>query len=153
MLNLISMNKFYFAVIVLVAACVPKSEIVLQDIRNIEVISGQNGAPLLKANAFFHNPNRVKMTLREIKIQVFLDGKLTANSDQKMNAAIPAKDDFMIPLQVTLNLKEVGLLDTLFGFLAGKSHEVRYLGFAKVKVHGIVINIPVDYKSSLKLKL
>ncbi len=150
------MKNITIAVLILLASltsCVPKEEVVLRDIQNIEMITGENGEPLLKADAIFHNPNRIKMVLKEINMEVFLDGKSTAHSDQKMDAAIPAKDDFTIPLIVNLHLKEVNLLDTLFGFLSGKTHEVRYLGYIRVKVHGVMVKVPVDNKSEIKLKI
>lgn len=142
-------NVFVLSLIMVVAACIPKEEIVLKDIRNIEMKTAINGDPLLGGNAIFHNPNKTKMTLRQINIEVFVDGKKTAQSDQQLEAKIPAQDDFTVPLEVKLNLKEIGL-NTLFGFLTGKKHQVRFLGFVRVKIHGVLVKIPVDHKSDLK---
>ncbi len=144
---------FGLGLLLLVLSCVPKEQVVLKDIKNIEMKTGLSGQPLLTGDAVFHNPNKLRMLLREINIEVFVDGKKAAHSDQQMEAQIPAKDDFIIPLEVKLNLQEIGLLDTLFGFLTGKSHEVKFLGFVRVKVHGVIVKIPVDYKSDIKLKI
>jgi LEA14-like dessication related protein len=142
-------NVFLFSLVMVAAACVPKEEIVLKDIRNIEMKTTSNGDPLLGGNVVFHNPNKTKMTLRQINIEVFVDGKKTAQSDQQLEAKIPAQADFTVPLEVKLNLKEIGL-NTLFGFLTGKKHQVRFLGFVRVKLHGVLVKIPVDHKSDLK---
>jgi LEA14-like dessication related protein len=144
---------FLFVFSISLVACLPKEQIVLKDIRNIEMKAGLGGEPLLNAEAVFHNPNKTKMVLKEINIEVFVDDKKAANSDQKLDTNVPGKDDFSIPLEVKLNLKEIGLLDTLFGLLTGKSHAVRFLGFVRVKIHGVLVKIPVDYKSDLKLNL
>jgi len=147
------MKNFFILILIAVFSCTPKEEIVLKDIRNINLQTGLNGTPILNAMAVFHNPNKTKMILREISVEVFVDGKMAATSDQKLETKIPSKDDFTVPLEVKLNLKELGLLDTLFGFLTGKSHEVRFSGFVRVKVHGVLLKIPIDYKSDLKMKI
>jgi LEA14-like dessication related protein len=147
------MKKILILFTISLFACVPKKEIVLKDIRNIDLQTGLNGEPKLSALALFHNPNKTKMMLREINVEVYVDGKKAASSDQKMETPIPANNDFTVPIEVMLNLKEIGLLDTLFGFLTGKTHEVRFLGFVRVKVHGVLLKIPVDYKNDLKMKI
>jgi LEA14-like dessication related protein len=145
-------NIILFSVFMIMISCLPKEEIVLKDIQNIEMKTAANGDPLLSGNAIFHNPNKTKMMLRQINIEIFVDGKKAAHSDQKLDANIPARNDFTVPLEVKLNLQEIGL-NTLFGFLTGKKHEVRFLGSVRVKVHGVVVKIPVDYKSDLKLNI
>jgi len=142
-----------FSLLIAIVSCVPKEQVVLKDIKNIEIKTGLTGEPVLKGEAIFNNPNKIKMTLKEINIEVFMDGKKAAHSDQKMDTKVPAKSDFSVPLEVKVNLQEIGLLNTLFGFLSGKSHEVRFVGFVRVKVHGVLVKIPVDHKSDLKLKI
>jgi LEA14-like dessication related protein len=137
--------------LLLAAACVPKQEVVFKGIKNIEVESAE-GDPLLKANAFFYNPNNIRMKLKEISIDVKVNGKQSAQIRQQMKLPIPAQAEFSVPLEAKLSLKELGLLDTIMNILGGKKYEVRYEGYLRVAVHGITVKVPVDYKEELRLK-
>jgi len=143
---------FCFLSLLLVTSCVPKEEVVLRSIKNEKLEVDEKGDQLFKADAIFYNPNNVKMKLKEINIEVFVNGKKAAHTDQKFNSKIPAKSEFTVPLEVHLSLKELGLLDTILSFLGGKKYEIQFKGYLRIRVHGITIKVPVDQKEELKLK-
>ena len=112
---------FYFlCVAALATSCVPKEQVTLREVQIVQLEPGKDGNPLLRANAILFNPNNTTVRLKEIRIQVLLDGKPAASIDQKMNSIIKANSEFSIPLQVQLNMKEIGLLDTLLSMFGGK---------------------------------
>lgn len=135
----------------LAGACVPKEQPVLRAIEINSVETSPSGDPILKANAIFYNPNPNRMRLKRIDIDVFVDGKKAARVDQDLSALIKPKSDFTIPLEVQLNLKEVGLLDTILSLFGGKKYELQFTGTLRVSVRGFPVNVPVNYKSELKL--
>ena len=137
---------------IFVSSCLPKEQIVLRNIQNLSVEADSGNDPLLKANAVFFNPNKVRMKLREIKVEIFLNDKKSAASDQKLKALIKPESEFTVPLEVRLSLKEVGLLDTIFSLIGGKKYEIHYLGYIRASVHGIIIKIPIDHRDQVKLK-
>ena len=145
-------NIYYFLLLVLVAACVPKEEVVLRTIKNEKLETNVDGDQILKADAIFYNPNNVRMKLKEINIEVFVNGKKAAHSDQKVNSLIKAKSEFTVPLEIKLSLKELGLLDTILSFLGGKKYEIQFKGYLRVKVHGITFKVPVEHIEKLSLK-
>jgi LEA14-like dessication related protein len=137
--------------IALMFSCLPKEEIVLRQIRDV-VVDASSG-PKLKANAIFYNPNKTKMKLKKINVDIFINGKKSANVDQELKTLIPAQGEFTVPLEVTLNIKELGLLDTIFGMIGGKVFDVHYKGFLKINYRGIPVRVPVDYKDDVKIRL
>ena len=150
---LISMRGLiYFGFLIIVAvSCTPKEDVVLRRIRDVVVDVSTD--PLLKANAILFNPNKEKMKLRKIDIEVFVDGKSSATIDQTLNMQIPAKAEFSVPLEVQLNLKQIGFMDTVFGVIGGKKFKIRYKGNIKVTYRGLPIRVPIDYEGEIRVRL
>lgn len=111
-----------------------------------------NTEPTLKAKAILYNPNNIKIKLRKVKVDVYVNEKKTGMVDQELKMAIPAEAEFSVPLEVKLNMKELGLLDTIFGMIGGKKLKVQYKGSISVTYKGLPLRIPVDYKSEVRLK-
>ncbi len=133
------------------ASCKPKEDIVLRNVRDIVV--DVTTEPTLKAQAILYNPNNIKIKLRKIAIDVYVDGRKSGRVDQEPKMIIPAAAEFKVPLEVKLNMKELGLLDTIFGIIGGKKLKVRYKGSISVTYKGLPIRIPVDYESEVRIKL
>jgi LEA14-like dessication related protein len=132
-------------------SCKPKEDIVLRNVRDIVV--DVTTEPTLKAQAILYNPNNIKIKLRKIAIDVYVDGRKSGRVDQEPKLVIPAASEFKVPLVVTLNMKEMGLLDTIFGIVGGKKLKVRYKGSISVTYKGLPIRVPVDYESEVRIKL
>jgi LEA14-like dessication related protein len=149
------MRRRYFVWIVLLlvfaGACkAPKENIVLRGISIKSVEPEADGNSLLKADAIFFNPNSGRMRLKEVNIDVMLDGKKAANVDQKLSALIKGNAEFTVPLEIHLNLKEIGLVDTILSLFGGKKYGIQYVGKIKASVRGLPLNIPVDFHDELK---
>ena len=151
-LKLIEMKSFLTVGMLwlVVSGCVPMEQVILRSVNIIQVEPGDNGEALLKADAIFYNPNVSRMRLKEIDIDIFVDGKKAGKVDQKFSSLIKAKSEFAVPLEVQLNLKEIGLLDTILSFLGGKEHDIQFTGFIKMKVNGFPVKAPINYKEEFK---
>ena len=131
-------------------SCLPKDSIQLRDVTNFSLATGTSQA--LSGDALFYNPNSSRMKLREVKIDVFLDGNKSAFVDQNTHVIAKPKSEFTIP--ITLQLSDgVRLQDLLLGALKGKRYQVRYVGHLKVNVNGFPVKIPIDHSEELKLSL
>lgn len=93
------------------------------------------------------------MKLRKMNIEIFVDGKKAALIDQDIDLEVPANGEFIVPLEAKLNLKEMGLIDTIFGILGGKKLNVQYKGSISITYKSIPIKVPVDYKNEVRIKL
>ncbi|MCU0367706.1 MAG: hypothetical protein MUF39_02625 [Cyclobacteriaceae bacterium] len=144
---------FWSLIVLLAFSCVPKEQVVFKGVKNIAVKEGSGTDAIITADANFFNPNNVKMKLKEINVDVLINGKPSAQVKQHIKLAIPANGDFQVPLTANLSLKELGLLDTILNLLGGKKYEVEYVGFIRIAVHGVTIKVPVKYKEEIRLKL
>jgi hypothetical protein len=133
------------------AACnKPDQDIVLRRIK--DVVVDATDEPMLKANAIFFNPNKVRGRLKRIDVEIFLNGKKAAHVDQHLKTVIPSQAEFTVPLEVKLAIKELGFMDTVLGMLGGKKYEVHYKGSLRLSYHGVPIKVPVDYKDEVKIR-
>jgi LEA14-like dessication related protein len=139
------------ALFILAIACRgPKEEIQLKNIRDVVVDATSD--PTLQANAIFFNPNNVRGKLKNIDVEIFVNGKKAAIVKQDFNTEIPANSEFTVPLKVNLNIKELGFMDTLLGMVGGKKFQVRYEGSIKLNYRGIPLKVPVKYTDDVKLR-
>jgi hypothetical protein len=141
----------YLILIFIMMGCKgPKEDIVLRQIK--DVVVDANTEPMLKANAIFFNPNDMRGKLKRINIDIFVNGKKAASVNQELKTIIPSNDEFSVPLEVKLSIKELGFMDTLLGMIGGKTFEVRYEGTLKLTYHGFPVNVPVKYKDDIKVR-
>jgi hypothetical protein len=136
----------------LVSSCLPKEQVVFKSVKNLVLDGGLDGEPLLKGEAVFFNPNKIQTKLKEINVDILVDGKKAARVDQQMNLIVPGKSEFTVPIQANISLKDFGLLDAVIGFFGGKSYNVQFTGYLRVAVHGITVKVPVKYNEEVKLK-
>ena len=149
-------RRNFFLVFILgyltVACKQPEKDIVFKYVRGVTVEALSN-EPLLKANVVFFNPNDVKGKLKKIELDIFVEDKRAGHVDQKLSLQIPANGEFTVPIEVNLNLKEQGFLNTLFSILGAKKMDVRFVGSIRINYKGIPVNVPVDYKSEIRIKI
>lgn len=148
------MNKksifFFLLALLSVTGCKkPDQEIVLRKVRDVVVDATSD--PMLKANAIFYNPNSVRGRLKKIDVEIFVNGKKAASVDQSLKTSIPAQSEFTVPLEVKLALKELGVMDTIFGMIGGRKFKIRYKGSLRLTYRGLPINVPVDYEDEVRL--
>jgi LEA14-like dessication related protein len=93
------------------------------------------------------------MTVKKIDMEVFVDGKKAATIDQQMKIKVPANAEFTVPLEVKLNMKEIGLLDAVFAVIGGKRMQIHYKGSIRLQYKGIAFNVPVNYKEEVRIRL
>lgn len=128
----------------------PEEAIVLRQIKDVMVDA--NTDPMLRANAIFYNPNNLRGKLKKINVDIFVNGKKAATVNQRLKTLIPAKSEFVVPLEVSLSMKELGFMDTLLGVLGGKRFEVRYEGVLRLNYRGIPISVPVKYTDEVRVR-
>jgi LEA14-like dessication related protein len=133
----------------LISCKMPSEDIILRQVR--DVVADATSEPTLKAEAVFYNPNDVGGKLKNIDVEIFVNGKKAGEVDKDYKIKIPPKGEFTVPLEVKLNMKELGLLDTILGMIGGKKFDVEYKGRLKLLYRGIPMSFPVDYKSQIRV--
>lgn len=149
--NFIRAGFILITVSLLFQSCsAPKERIVLRQVK--DVVADATSDPKLKAQAVFFNPNPQQGKLKSIQVDIYVNEKKVGVVDQTMKIKIPAKGEFTVPLEVGLNMKELGFMDTVFGMLGGKKFDIRYEGHLKVSYHGVPIKVPVNYKDQIRVR-
>jgi LEA14-like dessication related protein len=148
------MKKIYFLFLIfLITSCIPNKNIELRDIKNLALEQLDDGNAILNGDAVFFNPNASRMRLKEINVEVFVDGKKSAKVDQKLSALARGNSEFTVPVKVQLSLQEFGLMDAIKSLFGGKKYEIHYKGYLKANVNGWPLRVPVDHKEDFKLRL
>jgi LEA14-like dessication related protein len=124
----------------------------LTDILNLGVVPGAGGDPELQGDAVFFNPNKSRMKLKAIKVDVFVDDKKAAVADHKLDILVRGNSEFTVPLRVQLQMKDIGLMDALKGLFGGKVYQLHYVGHLRVNINGFPFKIPIDHREEFKLK-
>jgi hypothetical protein len=127
----------------------PEEDIVLKQVRDI--VADATTEPTLKAEAVFFNPNNMSGKLKHIDVDIFVNGKKAGRVDKDYKIKIPSNGEFIVPLEVKLNMKELGFVDTLLGMIGGKKFDIQYVGKLGLVYRGIPIKVPVDYKSQIRV--
>ncbi|UII28347.1 LEA type 2 family protein [Fulvivirga maritima] len=122
-----------------------------KQITNIEVTKVMGKTAYLNADAYFYNPNKVRMTLKKINVDVMVEGKKIGEINQSLKTKIPAMSDFKIPLDATFDMGEVGFLNSIISILGGKKVKVHYTGHIKLTYHGLPIRVPIDYDDEVRI--
>lgn len=109
----------------------------------------------LRADAFFYNPNKHPVTLKDADIGLWLDGTKVASIQQEYNMAIPRQSDFSVPIEILLNIADLRLniFDTALGILGNQGKPVQYKGKVRLKSYGVVFTVPIDYTDTIKFRL
>lgn len=136
-----------------IVSCQQPEEIpVFKKVDNIRVTKVQGSEAVLSGQAYFFNPNDVKMTLRKVNIEVTLEDKKIGTINHTTKTKVPANSDFTVPVDATFNLGDVGLLNSILSVLGGKKMKAHYKGFIKLTVHGVPIKVPIDYEEEIRLR-
>ncbi|MDH4057471.1 MAG: LEA type 2 family protein, partial [Cyclobacteriaceae bacterium] len=146
-------SNFFLLVISVLAinSCKPKEDVVLRNIK--DVVVDVSTEPMLRANAILYNPNKIRMTVKKIDMEVFVDGKKAALIDQELKIKVPPNAEFTVPLEVKLNLKELGFMDTVFALIGGKKIQIQYKGTIKLQYGGVPFTVPVNHKEEIRIRL
>ena len=132
-------------------ACAPKEQVVFKKVLNIRVDAISN-APVLKADLVLFNPNKKGAKLKKIDIDIFINDKKGGSVDQVLNQKVPGNSEFTVPVEVKINMKELGLLDTLINIFGGKKYTLHMVGKIRVSINGFAVSVPVDETQEIRIK-
>jgi LEA14-like dessication related protein len=139
---------------ILLGSCLPKDTVELKDILNLQLVpAGLTGDPVLQGDAVFYNPNKSRMKLKSIKVDVYVDDKKSAVVDHDLNILVKGRSEFTVPLKVQIQMKDIGLMDALKSLLGGKTYQLHYVGTLKVNLNGLPFRVPIDHREEFKIKL
>lgn len=139
-------------IISIVTACTrPEDEPQFLGIDRVNVTDMNFKEAHLTAEARFFNPNSVKIKLKEVNVEIQLEGKAIGHIDQEFDLKIAPNSEFSVPLDATFKIQDIGMINGLMSILGGKKAKVKYKGYIKASVHGFTSTVPVEYDDEVKL--
>jgi LEA14-like dessication related protein len=144
---------YILAVGLALSSCLPRDTVELKDILNLQLLPGEGGDPVLHGDAVFFNPNKSRMKLKSVKVEVFVDEKKSAVVDHELDIVVKGNSEFTVPLRVQIQMKDIGLMDALKSLFGGKTYQLHYVGTLKVNINGLPFKIPIDHREEFKIKL
>lgn len=146
---------FFVLVVVGLSGCDKPESPQFKYLENIVVELESLSTANLHADAVLHNPNKNSITIREADIDILMDNKTIAVLEKEYNIKAKGNEDFVIPLDVKIKLKDLNLnaIGSALGLIGNDGQEIQYLGKIKVKAYGMSFSVKVDYKENINLKM
>ncbi|HFX17519.1 MAG TPA: hypothetical protein ENK64_00055 [Flavobacteriales bacterium] len=121
-------------------------------VEQVYLKNNQGSQPVLVADAKFHNPNLLGGQFKISDIKVYANDKFLAHLNSE-SYKVPAKKDFIIPLEVSIDSKifqKSNLLEALNAAINNQL-KVSYKGSIYYVSHGLKIPYIIDYTQDVKL--
>lgn len=142
---------FSSLLLTILPSCRSPKELVYRDIRNISLESMGFSSSLLKADLEYYNPNNFSLELRRTDVDVFVNNQLLGHSTQEVQVKIPKRGNFIIPLKLDLDMKN--LLKNGLAALFNKEVNLKVTGKIKLGKAGVFKTFPIDYSTTQKISL
>ncbi len=114
-------------------------------------VSGFKGkTATLNGDAVFYNPNTRGITLREVNIDVRTDDRLIGQINKSLKLKIKPESEFKVPLDASVNIGDIGVLNGILSMLGGKEILVNYSGYIKVSIHGLPRKLRIEHTEELQ---
>jgi len=100
-----------------------------------------------------YNPNKVPVKLKDVLMNVELNGKHVVTIGQKVPVPIKAKSEFSIPLNLTIK-PDMTLLEGLqnvINILKTKQMDVTVKGVVVISAFGVKLSIPIEQKEKVDI--
>lgn len=140
---------FFLVVMALCASCANVKDMEYRGFDNVGF--GMMPKPTLSADVRLFNPNNYSVHLQSASVEVFMDGKKAGQVEQKYDIEVPKKSEFKVPVQLSVSMRETGLLGVATQLLSGKSSKVQFKGEIEVRVIGIPMKVAVDHTEEIKI--
>ncbi|GAA4840492.1 LEA type 2 family protein [Algivirga pacifica] len=145
-------SLFSFLALVLFFSSCKVHQPELKSVRNVSMGTKNDGKVFVYGDAELYNPNKFSMEIREIHVDVFVNGDSVGSVDQMLEQTMPAQGDFSLPLEVAFPPGQIfsSMLTGIFGAATGKPFEIKYRGYIRTKAAGVPLKVPIISKSKIK---
>lgn len=153
-MKLIQLTHLLFAacLLLLFSSCSTPRELEYRDVKNFSVQSLGFSTSAIKMDLVYFNPNNYALQLQQIDLDIFINNNLLGHSVQAYQVSIPRKEEFSIPIQMEVDMKNL-VKNGLTVFFNQKEVLVKATGKVKVGKANVFLNIPVNYEGKQTFKL
>lgn len=134
---------FLAAALLLLASCSAPKPLEYRGVEGFRISSVSLNESKLELQVRFFNPNAYSLQLKGGDIDVFLNDKYVGKSSVEQRTLIPGKNDFLLPIMVTADMKI--LLGNALQVLVSQKVIVHLKGSVKAGKGGVFVRVPVDW--------
>jgi len=128
----------------LLLSCSTPKELEYREFRNFAINKVGFASSTAKMDMIYYNPNNFGLQLKRTELDIFINGVFLGHSTQEYQVTIPRKDQFIIPVVLEVDMKNI--LKNSLTALLNKQVTVKVMGSVRVGKANFYMNIPVNYE-------
>lgn len=128
----------------LLLSCSTPKELEYRDFKNFTINKVGFASSTAKMDMIYYNPNNFGLQLKKTDLDIFINGVFLGHSTQEYQVTIPKKDQFVIPVVLVVDMKN--LLKNGLTALLNKQVMLKVTGSVRVGKANLFMNIPVNYE-------
>lgn len=129
---------------ILLLSCSTPKELEYRDFKNFTINKVGFASSTAKMDMIYYNPNNFGLQLKKTDLDIYINGVFLGHSTQEYQVTIPKKDQFVIPVVLVVDMKN--LLKNSLTALLNKEVMVKVTGSVRVGKANLFMNIPVNYE-------
>lgn len=132
----------------MMTSCRSIKDIEYKEVKNIKLDKAGFSSLIIKADVVYYNPNKFSVEVNQANVDIFLNNNFLGNSKQTVQTKIPRESNFIIPLQIEIDNKN--LLKNGLNALFNKEVTIKMKGQVRAGKAGIFKTFPIDYQTVQK---
>ncbi len=128
----------------LLSGCATPKPIEYKDYQNFKIQKIGASSSTVSMELVYYNPNQMGLQLKRTELDIYLDNTLLGHTSQEMQITIPRKSNFVIPIKVNVDMKNIW--KNALNSLLSKEILVKVKGSVKVGKANVFMNFPINYE-------
>lgn len=134
----------FFFLPFLLSSCSTPKELEYRDFKNFIINKVGFASSTAKMDMIYYNPNNFGLQLKRTDLNIYINGVFLGHSTQEYQVTIPKKDQFIIPVVLVVDMKN--LLKNSLTALLNKQVMVKVTGSVRAGKANFFMTIPVNYE-------
>jgi len=144
--------------ILLFGSCQNLQKPTLIKVEKIKINNLSTSEVELHTDVLYHNPNAVAGNMDSLTVEIYANDVFISNVTQSISTTIPSKNDFTIPVHISIPISDIikkdsGFLGGLLNALTMKKVNLKYIGVAKMNFAKVSFSVPFEYEEEVEVKL
>lgn len=141
-----------FAGLLLFSGC-KQEEIRFRGISRPKVESVSATTATISVNALFYNPNRQGGKVKNVDIDIEVNGEKVAKILSLEKTRVKPRNEFQVPLSMELPLNSKALSNGILGIIKGRKTSFKYYGNIEFRSFLTTYKVPIEFEDDITIRL